>query len=151
MLTIRWPLSDVFRHARRMEQAAKYRGRDSLGIALFKHSGNISEVVTQWEYADLNVLAISKELVKLLHDDDISKRFLYTFRDTVKKLIEDNGKLISGSIPLVKEEFNRLIEGAYKTKGKQLEEANQTAISQTVALLSFIKPFTNFIGFLENC
>ena len=144
------PLGNVLQQALRMEKAAKNEGgRDALGIALFKHSGNISQVVTKWKHSDLDVLTISEELVKLLHDDEVSKRFLYTFRDTVKKLIGDDGKLISGSIPLVKKEFNRLFERAYKTEGKQFEEANQKAISQTVALLSFIKPFTNFLGFLE--
>ena len=43
------PLGDVLGHARRMEKAAKNIDdkKNALGIALFKRSGNISEVVTK--------------------------------------------------------------------------------------------------------
>lgn len=147
----RVPLGDVLQRARSMEHAAKHEGdRDALGIALFKHSGNISQTVTKWQHNDLHVLAISERLMKLLRDDEISKRFLYTFRETVAKFINDDGDIIQG-VPsdLIAEEFTRLIKRAYKTQGKQLDEANQQTISQTIALWPLIKPFTNFLGFLE--
>ena len=146
------PLGDMLGQARRMEKAAKNIDdkKNALGIALFKHSGNISEVVTKWEYSDLEVLTISEELIGLLRDDEVSKRFLYTFRDTVTKLTGDDEELISGLPPvLVETEFTRLIEQAYKTKGKQLDEASRDVLSKTIGLLFRITPFTSFLGFLE--
>ena len=145
------PLGDVLQQARRLEQAAKREsGRDALGIVLYKHSGNISQMVTKWKHGGLDVLAIGEELVKLLHDDEVSKRFVYTFRDMVAKLIGDDGNLIMGLPPtLVEEEFKRLIERAYKAKGQRLEDASQRVISDVIGLWPSIRPFTNFLGFLE--
>lgn len=151
------PLTDVIRHARRMEkEAKKVNGKDALGIALFKHSGNVSQVVTKWEHkksdgCKLNVIDIGKNLVNLLDNDEVSKRFLYTFRDAFKKLIGDDGKLVKGLPPiLVKEEFKRLIERAYKKKGQEFDDAHKEAISETIDLLPpRISPFTNYLSFLE--
>lgn len=146
------PLNNVIRHARRMEKEAKKEdGKDALGIALFKHSGNISEMVTKWEYGNLEVLTVGMKLIELLDDDEISKRFLYTFREAFTKLIGDDGKLVKGLPPaLVTEEFTRLIERAYKTKGQQLDTAKQKIISETIALLPpRIRPFTGYLSFLE--
>ena len=146
------PLGDVLKHARRMEkEAKKVDGKDAFGIALFKHSGNISEMVTKWEYGDLEVLTIGMKLIELLDDDEISKRFLYTFRDAFKKLIGDDGKLVKGLPPiLVKEEFKRLIERAYKKKGQEFDNTHKEAISETINLLPpRITPFSDYLSFLE--
>ena len=146
------PLNNVLEHARRMEQRAKSDGRNAFGIALFKHSGNASEVVTKWkpQYTDLDVIAISEELAKLLRDDEVSKRFLYTFRDVCGNLVGDDVEHSTGLSPLVGKEFSRLIERAYKRKGQQLGDAAQDTISKTVALLPpHITPYTNYLGFLE--
>ena len=151
------PLSDVLRHARRMEQKAKAKDggdRDAFAIALYKHSGNVSEVVTKWGYNDASVLAIATGLTQLLKDDEVSKSFLYTFRDAFKKLIVNDTKL-SRKLPsiLVNKEFNRLIERAHKAKGTEFGKANQEIISNTIKLLPIIKPvpsrFANFLSFLE--
>ena len=144
------PLGDVLRQARRMEQSAKSKGRDSLGIVLFKRSGNVSEVVSKWKHGDLEVLTIGQEFAKLLDDNEISKGFLYTFRDIFTKLIGDDGKLLKG-IPsvIVKEEFKRLIERAHTTQGLALDSAKQDTICKTISLLSRITPFTEYLSFLE--
>ena len=148
------PLSDVLGRAQRMEIAAKDNDRDSFGIALFKHSGNSSEMVTHWKQSfpdeNLGIITVGEKLVKLLSNDEISKRFLYTFRDTVTKLIGDDKDLHSHlPLPLVEAEFARLIERAYKTKGDQIDDVDPKLISQTIKLLFRITPFTNFLGFLE--
>ena len=146
------PLTNVLAHARRMEKEAKNidKNKNAIGFALFKRSGNISEVVTKWEYGDLEVLPVGQKLVKLLQDDEISKRFLYTFRDAFAKLIGDDGKLVDLPPALVKEEFKRLIERAYKQKGQQLDAAKQETVTETIALLPpRINPFTNYLSFLE--
>ena len=164
------PLTNVLEHARRMEKKAKkVDGKDALGIALFKHSGNVSETVMKWRYNSqkvlqvtmdtngdfktksgydgLKVIPIGMKLVKLLQDDEVSKNFLYAFRDGVAKLIDKDGKLIS-KVPLVlvEVEFKRLIERAYKR-----DEVNQATIQKTAELLHYIspRPFKHFLGFLE--
>ena len=145
------PISDVLGHARRMEKKSKNDGgRDAFGIALFKRSGNVSEMVTKWKPDDLEVLAVSQKLVNLLRDDEISKRFLYTFRDAFAKLIGDDGVLMT-ELPsnLVDKEFKRIIERAYKTKGQQLDERSQRALTQTLSLWANFHSFTEFLSFLE--
>ena len=143
------PLTDVIRQARRMEkEAKKVRGKDAFGIALYKHSGNVSQLVTKWKHGDLEVLTVGQKLVKLLENDEVSKQFLYTFRDAFAKLIGDEGQLV---IPfaLAEEEFQRLFERAYKKKGQEFDDADKKAFSKTIDLLPRISPFTNYLSFLE--
>ena len=145
------PLGDVLQHARRMEKKAKNDGgRDAFGIALFKRSGNVSEMVAKWNYGDLEVLAVGQKLVKLLQNDEISKRFLYTFRDAFAKLIGDDGVLMT-ELPsdLFDKEFERIIERAYKTKGQQLDKRSQRTINQTLEMWANFNTFTEYINFLE--
>ena len=151
------PLTDVLRHARRMEKTAKNIDNDknAVGIALFKHSGNTSEVVTHWTHrhpdGDMEVLRICQKLMRLLDDNEVSRRFLYTFRAAVAKLIADDGQLIRGVPPtLIEKEFKRLINRGYQMSGKDVDEADEQVIRQTIALLPpRVKTFTNFLGFLE--
>ena len=145
------PLGDVLQHARHMEKKAKNDGgRDAFGIALFKRSGNVSEMVTKWNHGDLEVLAVGEKSVELLQNDEISKRFLYTFRDAFAKLIGDDGVLMT-ELPsdLFDKEFKRIIERAYKTEGQQFDKRSQRAINQTLALWSNFHTFTEFLSFLE--
>ena len=143
------PLTNVIAHARRMEkEAKKVDGKDALGITLFKHSGNISEIVTKWDYSDLNVLAVSEELVELLSDGEVSKRFLYSFREIFIKLIKDENDFIALGRPLIQAEFRRIMEGAHSTKETQ-SKINQEIIDSLVQLIHYIRPFSNFLGYLE--
>ena len=145
------PLGVVLQHARRMEKEAKKEGgKDAFGIALFKHSGNISETVTKWEHGELAVIDVGMKLAQLLDNDEISKRFLYTFRDAFTKLIGDDGCLMN-ELPsdLVDKEFKRIIERAYKAKGQQLDDKSQQAITQTLALWANFNTFITFLSFLE--
>ncbi len=145
------PLGDVLQHARRMEKKAKINsGRDAFGIALFKRSGNVSEMVTKWNRDDLEVLAVGQKLAKLLQDDEISKRFLYTFRDAFAKLIgDDRDLMIELPSELVDKEFTRIIERAYKTKGQQLDKRSQRTVNQTLKMWVNFNTFTEYINFLE--
>ena len=145
------PLGDVLREARQMEKAAKGEGgRDALGIALFKRSGNISKMVTKWKHEDLDVLTVSEALVKLLQNDEVSKHFLYTFRDVFTKLIGDNDDLMT-ELPseLVDKEFNRVIERAYKAEGEELDKKSQHTLTQTLSLWAYFRTFIGFLSFLE--
>ena len=149
------PLGDVLQQARRMEKAAKKEGeRDALGIALFKHSGNISQAVTKWKYGDLNVLAVSEGLLRLFRDDEVSKRFLYNFREIFAQLIEDEDDFRALGRQLIQAEFKRIMvpaaphQRAPATKGTQTE-LNQQTIESLAQLIRYIQPFSHFLGYLE--
>ena len=107
-------------------------------------------MVTKWEHSKLAVIDIGMKLAKLLDSDEISKRFLYTFRDAFKKLLgDDDNLMVELPSDLVDKEFNRLIERAYKTKEQQLDEKSQQAITQTLSLWANFNTFTTFLSFLE--
>ena len=143
------PLGAVFQQARRMEKVAKQDGRDRLGMTLLKHSGNISEAVTGWKYEDLDVIAISQALVDLLRDDEVSKRFLYDFRETFfLKLIKDDADYNALGRQLIQTEFRRIMERAHSTKGT-LTEVNEKTIDLFARLIPYVKPFSHFLGYLE--
>ena len=143
------PLGDVLQQARRLEKTAKNEGgRDALGIALFKHSGNLSQVVTKWKYRDLDVIEISEQLIKLLHDNEISKLFLYAFRETFAKLIEDREDFIVLGRHLIQAEFTRIMERAHSTKETQTK-VNEQTIDSLARLISYIQPFAHLLGYLE--
>ena len=143
------PIGDVFQQARRLEKAAKQEGgRDALGIALYKRSGNISQMVTKWKHGELEVLAIGEELVELLRDDEISKRFLYGFREIFVKLIEDEQDFQILGRQLIQAEFKRIMERARSTKGTQSEVSQQT-IDSLVQLMPHSQSFHDFLAYLE--
>ena len=143
------PLGDVLQQARRMEKAAKHEGgRNALGITLLKHSGNISQAVTKWKYSNLDVLAIGEELVGLLRDDEVSKRFLYDFRQTFAKLIEGADDYRELGRHLIQAEFKRIMEGAHTIKGTQTTVSHQI-IESLAQLIRYIQPFSHFLGYLE--
>lgn len=143
------PLGGVLQQARRMEKVAKDEGqRDALGIALFKRSGNISSVVTKWKHRDLDVLAVSEDLIRLLHDDEVSKRFLYDFRGTFVRLIEDEDDYRKLGHHLIQTEFSRIVERAHAANGT-LPERSQQTIESLAHLSRHIQPFSHYLGYLE--
>ncbi|MCY3711117.1 MAG: type III-B CRISPR-associated protein Cas10/Cmr2 [Caldilineaceae bacterium] len=143
------PLGDVLQQARRMEKVAKDEGqRDALGIALFKRSGNISSVVTKWKHRDLDVLAVSEDLIRLLLNDEVSKRFLYNFRETFARLIEDEDDCRKLGRHLIQTEFNRIVERAHAANGT-LPERSQQTIESLAQLVYDIQPFSHLLGYLE--
>ena len=139
----------IGQQARGMEKAAKQQGgRDALGIRLLKHSGNISEVITKWKQEDLDVLAISEELIELLLDEEVSKRFLYDLRETFAKLEDKDGSIDVELEKLVEFEFVRIMERARSDKEPRVEEIKHTIHSLT-QLIYDIQPFAHFLGYLE--
>ena len=143
------PLGDVLQQARRMEKVAKNEGnRDALGIALFKRSGNISSVVTKWKHRDLDVLAVSEDLIRLLLDNEVSKRFLYNFRETFARLIEDEEDFRKLGRHLIQTEFSRIVERAHSANGT-LPYRSQQTIESLAQLVYDIQPFSHFLGYLE--
>ena len=151
------PLGDVLERARAMERAAKSVDRkDALGMALLKHSGNISQTVFKWGYLDvddkgINMITVSQNLIGLIKTGEVSKKFMYTFRDVFARLTNLNGDL---ELPgIVEAELERLIWRAVSEKVRS-DEGIQERISENVKDLTKLltekrMKFEDFIGFLE--
>jgi CRISPR-associated protein Cmr2 len=151
------PLGEVLSRARVMERAAKsVDGKNALGIALLKHSGNISRTVFKWEYKvenakHIDMITVSRNLVELIKKGEVSKRFMYAFRDVFTRLTDRDGLL---ELPgIIESELERLIRRA--TSEKVLSDAEiQQRIDKnvqdlTTMLANKLIKFDDFISFLE--
>ena len=151
------PLGDVLERARIMERAAKsVDGKNALGIALLKHSGNISQTVFKWEYRNeggknIHMVTLSQNLVNLIKTGEISKKFMYAFRDIFTRLVDLDGNL---ELPgVVESELERLIRRAASDEF-QSDDAIKKKISDNVKDLTAMLAekwlkFEDFISFLE--
>ena len=151
------PLGDVLERARTMERAAKsVDGKDALGIALLKHSGNISQTVFKWG-SDLNdsgntdVIQVIQNFVEIIQSGEVSKKFMYTFRDIFARLTNRDGALeLSG---IIESELARLIQRATSEKARSdakiQEKIAETVHDLTTLLTNKHMKFDGFVGFLE--
>ena len=151
------PLGDVLERARTMERAAKsVDEKNALGIALLKHSGNISQTVFKWKYKNadgknLDMVMVSQNLIRLIKTGEVSKKFMYTFRDIFTRLTNLDGSL---ELPgILESELERLMRRAGSEKLRSDTEV-QKRITQNVQDLNTIltnnwMKFDDFIGFLE--
>ena len=151
------PLGDVLNRARAMEREAKsIDGKNALGIALLKHSGNISQTVFKWKYKvedaeNINMIKVSQNLVELIQTGEVSKKFIYTFRDVFTRLTDRHGGL---ELPgIIKSELKRLIRRATSEKVRSdagIQQRIDKNVQDLTALLAnkLIK-FDDFIYFLE--
>lgn len=149
------PLGDVLDRARAMEQAAKsVDEKNALGIALLKHSGNISQTVFKWKYKvedaeNIDMIKVSQNLVKLIRQGKVSKKFMYAFRDTFTRLTNRNGVL---ELPDIAEtELERLIRRATSENVRSdTENQRKKNVQDLAALLANERMnFSNFVNFLE--
>ena len=140
-----------------MERAAKsVDGKNALGIALLKHSGNISQTVLKWKYQNadgknLDMVMVSQNLIRLIKTGEVSKKFMYAFRDIFTRLTNFDGSL---ELPgILESELERLIRRAVSEK-LRLDTEVQKRITENVQDLNTIltnnwMKFEDFIGFLE--
>lgn len=151
------PLGDVLERARTMERAAKsVDGKNALGIALLKHSGNISQTVFKWEYnvkdtENIDTIQVIQNLVEIIQNGEVSKKFMYTFRDIFARLTNRDGAL---ELPGILEfELARLIQRATGEKVRSDAEI-QEKIAENVRDLTTLlankqMKFDDFVSFLE--
>lgn len=151
------PLGDVLNRARAMEQEAKsIDGKNALGIALLKHSGNISQTVFKWKYKtesdkNIDMIKVSQNLIELIKTGEVSKRFIYAFRDVFTRLTNRDGGL---ELPgIVESELTRLIRRATSEKVRSDAEIQQRIDKNvqdlTTILANRLIKFDDFICFLE--
>ncbi|MYB92481.1 MAG: type III-B CRISPR-associated protein Cas10/Cmr2 [Gammaproteobacteria bacterium] len=151
------PLGDVLERARDMERAAKsVDGKDVLGIALLKHSGNISQTLFKWKYpgedgTDIDMVTVGENLIGLIKAGEVSKKFMYTFRDVFTRLTDLSGDL---ELPgIVESELERLIRRAVNEKVRS-DEKVRDRISENIENLTPLlaekrMKFDDFMCFLE--
>ena len=151
------PLGDVLNRARTMEREAKaVDGKNALGIALLKHSGNISQTVFKWKYEvqnadNIDMITVSQNLVEIIQKGEVSKKFMYTFRDVFARLTNRDGVLDLSH--LVEAELGRLILRATSETVRSDTEI-QDKIRDNVQHLAALPvkermKFSDFVSFLE--
>lgn len=110
------PLTEVLAWARKMEKEAKKIDmvKDAFGLALLKHSGEISKSVYKWKSDGDWTTDLVDKLVSYIKND-FSSSFIRTFHFEFRPLMDDNGRLDPGKISdgMVKGEMKRLIGRAY--------------------------------------
>ncbi len=151
------PLGDVLNRARAMEREAKsVDGKNAVGIALLKHSGNISQTVFKWKYKDesgvnIDMITVSQTLVEIIKKGEVSKKFMYTFREVFARLANRNGVL---ELPhLVEAELERLIRRATSEtvcSDTEIQQKIHNNVQDLTALLANERmKFSDFVSFLE--
>lgn len=151
------PLGDVLNQARAMERAAKaVEGKNAVGIALLKHSGNISQTVFKWKYEvegseNINMIEVSQNLVETIQKGEVSKKFMYAFRDIFTRLTNSEGEL---ELPdIVESELKRLIRRATSEKirsdAEMQQKIDKNVQNLTALLADRLIKFADFISFLE--
>ena len=149
------PLSIVLDSARAMEKQAKeVDGKDAVGFALMKHSGNISQTVFKWDYENENTIRLMKDTSNALKTW-ISDKFLYSLRDEFMHLADDKERIkpYIFNAELYRLMSRRKIESdiskeKIKEKRKILTDKLSNLFGQ---LRTQTKPLTNFFSFLELC
>ncbi len=144
------PLSIVLEKARAMEKKAKnVEGKNSVGFALLKHSGNIGETVFKWNYDDEININLMKDLSNALKNW-ISNKFLYSLRDEFLRLFDEN----TGIEPdIVETEIYRLM-ARRKRKNDISEELIRNLSQKLVKLFNEYRNSDyseNFFSFIEVC
>lgn len=113
------PLRKVLAYTRKMEKEAKnVEGKDALGIAVLKHSGEIEKAVLRWHGCTEKEQLVTAELLDLLaifKGDKLSSGFISSFYQGLQGLGTEN-------VPdkIVKSELRRLLKRATSMSGKEM-------------------------------
>ena len=97
----------------------------------------------------MEVIGVSEKLVGLLRDDEVSKSFLYTFRETFTKLVEVKDDFPTELEELVEPEFMRIMQRAHSTKETK-DEVSQETVDSIAKLIYDVQPFSDFLDYLET-
>lgn len=149
------PLSIALKSARTMEKQAKnVDGKDAVGFALLKHSGNTCETVFKWDDDNKVFIQLMKEFIHALNYW-FSDKFLYSLRETFLYLFDKD----TGMEPdIVETEIYRLM-ARRREKTDISKEQIQRIAHRLIGLFLQMKSITyrndnyleNFLNFLEIC
>ncbi|MBD3338446.1 MAG: type III-B CRISPR-associated protein Cas10/Cmr2 [Candidatus Lokiarchaeota archaeon] len=163
------PLSIALEWARNMQKLAKkVEGKDAVGFALLKHSGNIAQSVLKWNYHELKVetMVLAINLTTALKNH-LSNKFLYTLREEFLHLIDPKTK-IKGLYKEIQSELFRLMNRHIKKKNTNgalnvavstndpdldvlAKQLSDLIVEIDKMSLESLDAFNNFISFLEIC
>ncbi|MFM9947497.1 MAG: type III-B CRISPR-associated protein Cas10/Cmr2 [Saprospiraceae bacterium] len=169
------PLHFVLQKARDMEKQAKNAGRDRLGIAVMKHSGEANEAIVPWALKDgqSESLAHLKTILQNLKKPapkkqaNFSETFIRSLDREFYLMSNEEGKLVEGDkqkyllITLARAEINRLLKRSANVALSKDEKAQ--AIAQIEPALNYFlqeehihdnraeAPIENFIELLKVC
>ncbi|MBN1800546.1 MAG: type III-B CRISPR-associated protein Cas10/Cmr2 [Candidatus Lokiarchaeota archaeon] len=161
------PLSKVIEMARKMEHHAKQaQDKDSVSIAVIKHSGETLTSRFKWKYSEegeineLRVLELLKDLTWALKDGIFSNTFINGYLSEFWWITEESKKE-ENVFSLIKEEFKRLLyrsvlmnrdkNGITREDLKNEEhEVNQKYLTPLIKLMESSK-LEDFNHFLRSC
>lgn len=154
------PLKYVLSWARRMEKEAKNidSKKDAFGLALIKHSGEITKNVYKWQYDGKWTTDLVSKLIDYINSD-FSPSFIRTLHFEFAPLLSDEGDFDPENITdlMVKSEIKRLIGRAYLSnsdipKGQQKEDKDKKINGLLDCLWSLYinsSSFDNFLSVLD--
>jgi len=150
------PLSEVLAWARKMMEGEAKKldtEKDAFGIALLRHSGEISKTVYKWKADHEWTTDLLKKLIHHLRHD-ISSTFNKTFHLEFRPLMNEKGQLDPAKISdeMVRLELKRLIRRAEPKRRVSQEEH----VQKTEALLETLwnlylsgRSFEHFLSLLD--
>ena len=169
------PLHFVLQKARDMEKQAKNAGRDRLGIAVMKHSGEANEAIVPWALKDgqseslRNLKTILDNLKKPAQKKqaNFSETFIRSLDREFYLMSNEEGKLVEGDkqkyllITLARAEINRLLKRSANVALSKAEK-DQAIAKIEPALNYFLQgesihdnrteaPIENFMELLKVC
>lgn len=102
------PLGVVLKTAKKMEDKAKEAGRNTLGIAVLKHSGEQHETTINWEANAENLIRI-KEIIQAL-EKDFSDTWIKNIEQEFTLLCDKNHEIKIDDKEMFLYEIQRLLE-----------------------------------------
>lgn len=138
------PLGVVLKTAKKMEDKAKNAGRNALGMAVLKHSGEQHETVLKWEANSQNVTRM-KELIQALEEK---------FSDTWIKNIEQEFTLLQDTnhqLTVEKQLFDYELKRLLKRSAISNYDDDKTKNLCNDLFISAESNFQTFIQLLHIC
>lgn len=161
------PLAEVLNWARRAEEKAKEKEKDSFALTVLKHSGEIHQAVFRWRYENLRPLILLQQMVKELLKEDFSDTFIRNLAQEFRPLIPIRGQKNKREEPekilwrenffaseeeMIKAEISRLLERACKIpKEKRSVQFKKVLenLKEELGELYIHTSLENFLSFLE--
>lgn len=155
------PLSEVLNWARKMEKEAKSIDgikkneipKNAIAIAAVKRSGEVHKTLWKWQYDELIVSKIAKDLTYAIRNGELSRKFINTLSSTFNNLMSTNGELAIVSDKLVQMELSRLMKRQTKdVKGTDLDSLAKNLYNLYVASKTLHQgTLQNFFNLLHIC
>jgi CRISPR-associated protein Cmr2 len=159
------PLREVLNKTREVEKKAKNefkdRGKDAIGIAVMKGSGEINEAYLKFypkntaitPPADVNSIHLIEQIIaELKSDNGFSNKFIKSFEKEMQTVTDKEGVTNIYS-PAISIELKRLLERSSRQVGKEKEESVKSfyTIVNSLRQVSGSEKISNFNSLLNIC